>query len=70
LAVAFVFLALARRNSELMKTFLWLLAVFEVIVAVASPLVPFRLHGDARYLTRAVVYALLLIGPVTGLAAL
>jgi cytochrome c oxidase assembly factor CtaG len=47
LAVAFVFVALARQNSELMKTLLWLLAVFEAIVAVASPLVPFRFHGDA-----------------------
>jgi hypothetical protein len=53
-----------------MKTFLRLLAIIEVIVAVASPLVPFRFHGDAGYLTGAVVYALVLIGPVTGLAAL
>jgi hypothetical protein len=66
LAAVFVFLALYRQNSQLTNTVLWLLAIFEV--AVAAPVIPFHFHDDAGYVNRAVVYALLLIGMISGLA--
>jgi hypothetical protein len=70
LAAVFVVTALCRQNIQLIKTLLWLLAVFEVAVGIAAPLVPFRFHDDAGYVNRAVVYALLLIGLISGLAVL
>jgi hypothetical protein len=70
LAAVFVFFALYQQNSQLTNTVLWLLAIFEVAVAIAAPVIPFHFHDDAGYVNRAVVYALLLIAMISGLAVM
>jgi hypothetical protein len=70
LAAAFIFLALFKNDSQLNKITLWLLAVLEIVVAVATPIIPYNFHDDSGYLNRVVVYFIILIALIGGLAAL
>jgi cytochrome bd-type quinol oxidase subunit 2 len=70
LAVAFALLALLKNDSQLNKINLWLLAVLEIVVAIATPLIPYKFHDDSAYLNRVVVYFIILVALISGLAAL
>jgi hypothetical protein len=70
LAVVFLVLALHNNDSQLSKNILWFLAVIELIVAVATPLIPYQFHDDSGYLNRVGVYFIQLVALIAGLAAL
>jgi hypothetical protein len=70
LAVVFLVLALHKNDSQLSKNVLWFLAVIEIIVAIATPLIPYNFHDDSGYLNRVGVYFIQLVALIGGLAAL
>jgi hypothetical protein len=70
LAVVFILLALFRNDSQLNKTTLWFLVILEFVVAIATPLIPYNFHDDSGYLNRVVVYFIIEIALISGLAAL
>jgi hypothetical protein len=69
-AAVSIFLALFRNDSQLNKNTLWFLTIIEIVVAVASPLIPYHFHDDSGYLNRVVVYFIIEIALISGLASL
>jgi hypothetical protein len=65
-----IFLALFKNDSQLNKTTLWFLAIVELVAAIATPVIPYNFHDDSGYLNRVVVYFIIEIALISGLASL
>jgi hypothetical protein len=68
-AILSIILAQCKAYGTLLRNTLWFLAVIEVISAIVTPLIPFSFHGDDAFLNRAMVYFIILVGLISGVAS-